>query len=336
MNLDPGTQLALIILLAIIAIAAVVFGLFYPAFASGSYVDRLKGLASARGSAADSGRTGGKLIEGSKDSRRRQVQEAIRQVEDKEARTNKRLTLRTLIVQSGLDLSVGKFWTISAALGGLATLLALQMGLPWYMALLCGFVALLGIPRWFLGLVRNRRMEKFLTDLPDAIDIMVRGLRSGLPMSDAMKIIASETGPPIGPEFLEVVEGQRVGIKIEQGLERMYERVPLQEVNFLAIVMNIQSKTGGNLTETLGNLSKVLRDRRKMKARIQSASQEAKSSAAIIGCLPFLIMAALTFLSPDYLTPLFTTTIGNMMLIGCAAWMMTGILVMWKMINFDV
>jgi tight adherence protein B len=336
MNLDPGLQLFLIILLAIIAISAVVIGFVFPGFASGSLADRLKGIASARASDPASGRAPGKLIEGSKDSRRRQVQEAIRQVEEKEARSSKRLTLRALIIQSGLELSMGKFWTISAALGGLSALLCLQLGLPWYMALLCGFVALLGIPRWFLGVVRNRRMEKFLTDLPDAIDIMVRGLRSGLPMSDAMKIIASETGPPIGPEFLEVVEGQRVGIKIEQGLERMYERVPLQEVNFLAIVMNIQSKTGGNLTETLGNLSKVLRDRRKMKARIISASQEAKSSAAIIGCLPFLIMAALSFLNPDYLTPLFTTTAGNLMLIGCAVWMMTGILVMWKMINFDV
>jgi tight adherence protein B len=336
MNLDPSLQSVLIVLLAIIATVAVGLVMFFPSFASGSYVDRLKTLLNARGPVVGAGRTGGKLIEGSKDSRRRQVQEAIKQGEQREARTGNRLTLRSLIIQSGLDLSMGKFWAISGVLGGCAGLLVFQLGLPWYMALLCGFVTFFGIPRWFLGVVRNRRLEKFLNDLPDAIDIMVRGLRSGLPMSDAMKIIASESGPPIGPEFLEVVEGQRVGIKIEQGLERMFERVPLQEVNFLSIVMNIQSKTGGNLTETLSNLSKVLRDRRKMKSRIQSASQEAKSSAAIIGALPFLIMGALTFLNPDYLMPLFTTTTGNIMLIGCGVWMMTGVLVMWKMINFDV
>ena len=115
---------------------------------------------------------------------------------------------------------------------------------------------------------------------------MVRGLKSGLPLSDALRVIAAESAPPIGPEFWEVVEGQRVGITIEQGLERMYERMPLQEVNFLSIVLSIQSKTGGNLTEALSNLSKVLRDRRKMKSKIRSVSQEAKSSAAIIGCSP--------------------------------------------------
>jgi tight adherence protein B len=155
-------------------------------------------------------------------------------------------------------------------------------------------------------------------------------------MSDAMKIIAAESTPPIGPEFWEVVEGQRVGITIEQGLERMYERISLQEVSFLAIVMAIQSKTGGNLTETLSNLARVLRDRRKMKSKIRSVSQEAKSSAAIIGCLPFLIMGALTFINPAYLAPLFQTQTGNIMLMGCGIWMLVGIIVMRKMINFNI
>ena len=127
----------------------------------------------------------------------------------------------------------------------------------------------------------------FLNDFADAIDVMVRGLKSGLPVTDAMKVIATETAPPVGPEFIEVVEGQRIGITIDQGIERMFERMPLAEVNFLAIVMAIQSKTGGNLSEALSNLSKVLRDRKKMKAKITAVSQEAKSSAAIIGSLPF-------------------------------------------------
>jgi tight adherence protein B len=117
--------------------------------------------------------------------------------------------------------------------------------------------------------------------------------KSGLPVTDAMKIIANESGPPVGPEFNEVVEGQRIGIPVDQGIERMVERMPLAEVNFLAIVMAIQAKTGGNLSEALSNLSKVLRDRKKMKAKIRSMSQEAKSSAAIIGSLPFIIMGAL-------------------------------------------
>jgi tight adherence protein B len=132
------------------------------------------------------------------------------------------------------------------------------------------------------------------------------------------------------------VEGQRIGISVDQGIERMVERIPLAEVNFLAIVMAIQSKTGGNLSEALGNLSRVLRDRKKMKAKIRSMSQEAKSSAAIIGSLPFVIMGALSILNPEYLNPLFNTTIGNTMLGTCAAWMTTGVLVMRKMINFQI
>jgi Type II secretion system (T2SS), protein F len=147
---------------------------------------------------------------------------------------------------------------------------------------------------------------------------------------------ASERLPPVGPEFLEVVEGQRVGITIDQGIERMYDRMPMSEVNFLGIVMSIQAKTGGNLSEALNNLSKVLRDRKKLKAKIRAVSQEAKSSAAIIGSLPFVIMGALTILNPTYLLPMFTTDIGNVMLVGCGLWMLTGILVMRQMINFEI
>lgn len=331
MYLDPRLQLFLLIALLGIAVVAIVAVFVLPRFASGPAA-RLKTLENAPAGAAAAGRAGGP----SRDGRRRQVQEALKQVADREARRDKRLTIRILINQSGLDLSLPKFWAISAAVGATITALPYLLGVPWYLCLLSGFVGLLGLPRWFLGLIRARRMEKFLTDLPDAIDVMVRGLRSGLPLSDAMKIIAQEAGAPVGPEFLEVVEGQRIGLSIEQGLERMIDRVPLQEVSFLSIVMNIQSKTGGNLTETLSNLSKVLRDRRKMKMKIQSASQEAKSSAAIIGSLPFFIMGILSFLSPDYLSPLFTTTPGNFILVGCGIWMLMGILVMWKMINFEV
>ena len=151
-----------------------------------------------------------------------------------------------------------------------------------------------------------------------------------------MKIISTEQGPPVGPEFLEVVEGQRVGIPIDQGIERMVERVPLPEVNFLAIVMTIQSKTGGNLSEALANLSRVLRDRKKMKQKVAAVSQEAKSSAAIIGSLPFCIMGGVYFLNPLYLSPLIHTQFGHILLTIAGTWMTIGVLVMRKMINFKI
>lgn len=275
------------------------------------------------------------LKEDAKDTRRRQLQESLKQLEKDQKIRRKKVTLRIMLSQAGLETSPRNFYMMSIALGAIAGGAAYLFGLPWYAALAAASAGGLGLPRWCLGFLRRRRQQVFLNDFADAIDIVVRGLKSGLPVSDAMKVIAAETPPPVGPEFLEVVEGQRVGIAIDQGIERMYERMPLAEVNFLAIVMAIQSKTGGNLAEALNNLSKVLRDRKKMKAKIRSVSQEAKSSAAIIGSLPFCIMGLLSIFSPDYLTPLWNTRPGNMILMGSAIWMMLGMLVMRKMINFE-
>jgi tight adherence protein B len=275
------------------------------------------------------------LKEDAKDTRRRQLQESLKQLEKDEKIRRKKLTLRIMLSQAGLETNPRNFYLMSIILGAVVGGAAYLFGLPWYAAVAAACAGGLGMPRWCLGFLRRRRQLVFLNDFADAIDIVVRGLKSGLPVSDAMKVIAAETPPPVGPEFLEVVEGQRVGITIDQGIDRMYERIPLAEVNFLAIVMAIQSKTGGNLAEALSNLSKVLRDRKKMKAKIRSVSQEAKSSAAIIGSLPFCIIGLLSIFSPDYLTPLWNTRPGNMILMGSGIWMLLGMLVMRKMINFE-
>jgi tight adherence protein B len=276
-----------------------------------------------------------RLMEDPKDARRKQIQDSLNQLGEREKQRKKKLNLRTLIAQAGIDLSIRMFWLWSLITGVIMAVVPFVFALPWYVCAGCGVVGFLAC-RGGLSFLRTRRQNIFLNDFADAIDVMVRGLKSGLPVTDAMKIIANESGPPVGPEFNEVVEGQRIGISVDQGIERMVERMPLAEVNFLAIVMAIQAKTGGNLSEALNNLSKVLRDRKKMKAKIRSMSQEAKSSAAIIGSLPFVIMGALTVLNPEYLNPLLYTTIGNIMLGTCAAWMTTGVLVMRKMINFEI
>jgi tight adherence protein B len=275
------------------------------------------------------------LKEDPKDTRRRQLQESLKQLEEDEKKRKKKMNLRIMLAQAGLETSPRSFWMMSIVLGAIVGATAYIFGLPWYAAVSATVASGVGFPRWCLGFLRRRRQQVFLTDFADAVDIVVRGLKSGLPVSDALKVIAAEVAPPVGPEFLEVVEGQRIGITIDQGIERMFERMPLAEVNFLAIVMAIQSKTGGNLAEALSNLSKVLRDRKKMKAKIRSVSQEAKSSAMIIGALPFCIIGLLSLFSPDYLTPLWSTRMGNMMLAGSAIWMILGALVMRKMINFD-
>jgi tight adherence protein B len=334
-----GDQLPQIAFLAMIAIfvSGVIIAIFYPYFSGSAETSkRVKAIATNTKQAPRQGLRQRLMSEDPKDSRRRQLQESLKQIEEREKQRKKRLTLRVMITQAGLDITPQMFWIMSAVAGvvlGLGTMIG---GLPWFIAPVAAAVGMFGLPRWTLGYLRKRRQNIFLNDFADAVDVMVRGLKAGLPVTDAMKVIANETGPPVGPEFMEVVEGQRVGITIDQGVERMFERMPLAEVNFLGIVMAIQAKTGGNLAEALNNLSKVLRDRKKMKMKIKSVSQEAKASAAIIGSLPLLIMGAMTVLNPEYLNPLFYTNTGNMLVAGSITWMGMGVLVMRKMINFEV
>ncbi len=317
-----------------VAVGGLLIAIVFPMISGNNAARRVDAIASGKKEAKSSFRQ--RFAEDNKDVRRRQIQDSLNKQNEDRAKAKKKVTLQTLIAQSGLEITTRVFWIVSAATGAAFFIVPLILGAPIYIAGGAAFVGFLGFPRWFLGFLRKRRQNVFINDLADAIDVMVRGLKAGLPVSEAMKIIASESGPPVGPEFMEVVDGQRVGISIDQGIERMVERMPLAEVNFLAIVMTIQSKTGGNLSEALGNLSRVLRDRKKMKAKVKAVSQEAKSSAAIIGSLPFLIMLGLTILNPNYLNPLFNTSTGNMLLVGSATWMTIGVLVMRKMINFEI
>jgi tight adherence protein B len=315
-------------------VGGLLIAIVFPMISGNNAARRVDAIASGKKEAKASLRQ--RFAEDNKDVRRRQIQDSLNKQSEDRAKAKKKVTLQNLIAQSGLEITTRVFWMVSAATGAAFFIVPLILGAPIYIAGGAAFVGFLGFPRWFLGFLRKRRQNVFINDLADAIDVMVRGLKAGLPVSEAMKIIASESGPPVGPEFMEVVDGQRVGISIDQGIERMVERMPLAEVNFLAIVMTIQSKTGGNLSEALGNLSRVLRDRKKMKAKVKAVSQEAKSSAAIIGSLPFLIMLGLTILNPNYLNPLFNTSTGNMLLVGSATWMTIGVLVMRKMINFEI
>jgi tight adherence protein B len=335
MNFGANISDFALIFMVAVAVGGLVIALFFPMLSSSATERRVEQITTGK-KEVKSNSFRSRFQEDQKDVRRRQIADSLKQIEDEQRQRKKKITLRTLIQQAGLDISTRSFWVISLVCGVVLFVVPLFLGAPLLVAVGAAFVGFLGLPRWFLGFLRKRRQNTFLNDFADAIDVMVRGLKAGLPVSEAMKIIATETGPPVGPEFVEVVDGQRVGISLDQGIERMVERIPLAEVNFLAIVMAIQSKTGGNLSEALGNLSKVLRERKKMKAKIRSVSQEAKSSAAIIGSLPFVIMGALLVLNPNYLNPLFETDIGNMLLIGSGVWMTMGVLVMRKMINFEI
>ncbi|MDP9137424.1 MAG: type II secretion system F family protein [Pseudomonadota bacterium] len=330
---DISGQMWIVILISV-AIGAAIVALLLPG-GNSSGAKRLKAL-SEKSKGQPKATIAQRLMQDdTSNSRRKQLQESLKQLEADARNRKRKKTIRVMLSQAGLETSERTFWLISLVFAAIVTGAVWLFGGAWFVAAGAGLAAGFGLPRWFLGYLRRRREQAFLNEFADAIDVMTRGLKAGLPVTDAMKVIAAESPAPVGPEFLEVVEGQRVGITIDQGIERMYERMPLAEVNFLAIVMAIQSKAGGNLAEALGNLSKVLRDRKRMKAKIRSVSQEAKSSAMIIGALPFCITAALAVLNPEYLTPLWTTRMGNILLVGSGLWMLTGCLVMRKMINFD-
>lgn len=268
------------------------------------------------------------------DKRRKQVQETLNSLEERQNQMTK-VTLRIKLERAGVEMDPKKFYMVSAIVGLSVAALVMLFGYSPLIALGAAFATGFGLPRWILSFLVTRRQKAFLEEFANAIDVIVRGVKSGLPINDCLRIIANEAAEPVRTEFRDLVEGQKVGVSLEQGLAKIFERMPLAEVNFFQIVLGIQKKSGGNLAEALGNLSKVLRERKNMRAKIQSVSQEAKSSAAIIGALPPGVMGLLYVVSPDYLMPLFTTTTGHMIIAGGLCWMMIGVLIMRKMINFN-
>lgn len=244
-------------------------------------------------------------------------------------------TLRRTIVQAGLSLSLPRFFGLSAAAGVAAALVALVVGIPPIVALCLAVIAGLGLPRFVLVTLAARRVNKFTAHFADAIDIITRGIRSGLPVSETFNMIAQEMADPMGAEFRIIVESQRLGLTLEEALARACERVPTAELRFFGIVLAIQQTTGGNLAETLAKLADVLRARKRMRDKIQAMSGEAKASATIIGALPVLVAGVLAVVSPQYVGMLFTTPIGHILIVAGLGLMGVGVLVMRKMINFE-
>jgi tight adherence protein B len=267
-------------------------------------------------------------------SRRQQVEETLKQLEERQKKA-KRPPLSVRLQQSGLGWSKQHFIIISAVLGLVAGAAGLFLGAHIYVVPLLALAAGFGLPRWLLGYMKKRREQKFIDELPNAVDIIVRGVKSGLPVGDCIRIIAAETKEPVKSEFRQIAESASMGIPLADASAKLYDRVPLAEANFFSIVLSIQSKAGGSLSETLGNLSRVLRDRKKMAEKIKAMSMEAKASAMIIAALPAGVMILVYLTSPQYIELLWTTSTGRMMMFASGCWMSVGVFVMKKMINFD-
>ncbi len=271
--------------------------------------------------------------------RRKAVQDSLNELDQRQKSKDQHIRkppLKLMLKQAGLSVPVGRFYLYSAICGLALALITLVAGAPLWAVPAALVVGGLGLPRWVVIFLRKRRVAAFLEEMPNALDVIVRSVKSGLPLNDGVRLIASEAREPVRTEFRRIVEAQQLGISIPEACLRMQETMPCPEAGFFGIVIQIQSQAGGNLSEALGNLSRVLRDRKKMKAKIQAISMEAKASAAIIGALPFIVALLVSVTSPNYLVPLFTTSTGHIIL-GCSAiWMSVGIFVMRNMINFEI
>jgi tight adherence protein B len=267
-------------------------------------------------------------------TRREQVEATLKELDARRKKSSSPpLSIR--LAQAGLNWSKQQFYIVSAVFGAFVFGGAMLLDTGLMPAALLAFAAGFGLPRWALSYLKKRRETKFLDQFPDAIDVVVRGIKAGLPLGDSLRALATDAPEPILSEFRHILETQAVGVPLGDACGKLFERMPLPEANFFAIVISIQQKSGGNLSEALGNLSKVLRDRKRMKGKIKAMSTEAKASAAIIGALPIAVMAIVYITSPDYITLLWTERLGQLMLAGSAVWMFMGIMVMRKMINFD-
>jgi tight adherence protein B len=268
-------------------------------------------------------------------ARQKLIQGKLRELEKQRNRT-KRNSLRSLLLQAGLSWSVPLYIGIGVGTGLLAAVALLAFGFSPLICLAGGGGAGLGLPRMILNSMVKKRQSAFTAHFGDALDILVRGTRTGLPVNECLRIVGREVPDPVGFEFRMLVESQRVGMSTEQALERALERMPTSDFQFFSVVLIIQQQTGGNLAATLENLSGVLRSRRRLREKVQAMSSEAKASAGIIGSLPFAVATLIGLVNPAYMSLLFTTKMGNYLIAGGLAWMTLGVLVMRQMINFKI
>lgn len=320
-------------LLGAISAAALIFAIFYPMFFGDKEAEkRIASVTESR-----SVKVASRSAAESAANRRKQVADKLKDIEERQ-RKKEKVTLRLRLQRAGLKITPQSFWIMSAACGIFCAATVYFSVEPSFLmnlaALTAGFVGMFGIPRWFVGKLTKRRQQKFLAELANSLDVVTRGVKSGLPLNECLQIVARESPEPIASEFKEVVEQQRVGIPLHEALERLSQRMPLPEVRFLTIVIGIQAAAGGNLSEALGNLSEVLRSRIRMAMKVKALSAEATASAAVLASLPPGVMGMVYMTAPDYIMPIFVTKTGNFMILGSLFWMSCGVFVMQKMINF--
>ncbi len=245
-----------------------------------------------------------------------------------------KLTLR--LRQTGKKWTLSNYLTANIGIAAAICGLALLQGAPLLLSLLGGLALGFGIPHMVVGSMIGKRVAKFNARFPDAIDLLVRGLRSGLPIAETLVAVSTEVPGPVGVEFKQVIERVRIGKTMEAALQESADTLNTPEFQFFCITIAIQRETGGNLAETLANLSEVLRKRAQMKLKIKAMSSEAKASAWIIGALPFMVFALIWFMNPEYLGGFFVDETLIVTGLGGMGWMAIGVVIMSQMINFEI
>lgn len=317
----------LILLVLLVAVVAIVGVFAYPALTKDSRAAERR-MAIVRGEA----KKAANVRDTEAAARRKQVAESLKELENREKRTSK-VSLEMKLEQAGLDITE-KFFIQASIASAIVFGVAAALILGPIFAIGGILIGGLGLPNWVIAYLKKKRVKEFLQEFPSAIEVIIRGVKSGLPLGACLQTVAAQAQEPVRSEFQLIVAATSVGLTIAEGIERLAQRVPLPETSFFAIVVNIQQKAGGNLTEALGNLSQVLRDRMTMELKVKALSSEAKTSAWIIGSLPIIISTLIYFSSPGYLEPLWTHETGQMVLTGVAVWMSLGVIFMRTMINF--
>jgi len=273
-------------------------------------------------------------LQRTRDDRRKTVQQALKS-QNAALEQKKRVTLQQRLFQAGLKTPERDYIRNSVIVGAVVGLVCWVLQVPVYFAVVFGVAAGYLLPRMYISRRTRSYQDKFLDELPNAVEAIVRGVKSGLPLNDSVRVVAKEVKEPVRSEFARVLDQQAIGKSMTEAVQILFERVPLPEVNFFVVVITVQSQAGGNLSEALGNLARVLRNRKKMKAKVKAMSSEAKASAMIIGSLPFVVSGLVSVVTPGYLAPLWQTQVGMICLGGAAAMMSIGIFIMRKMIQFD-
>jgi tight adherence protein B len=244
--------------------------------------------------------------------------------------------LRKRLEMTGKDITLGKYAMVCAGVALTIAFLLMFRGAPLALSVLVGLFFGIGGPHFFVGKMILRRIKKFNTNFPDAIELMVRGLRSGLPITETLGIVAQEITGPVGLEFRMVADKMKIGRTMEAALQDTADRLGTAEFQFFVITLAIQRETGGNLAETLSNLADVLRKRAQMKLKIRAMSSESKASAWIVGSLPFVVFFLVWFINPNYMTGFFQDQRLMVAGMGGLVWMGIGVFIMAKMVNFEI